>query len=140
MNQSLKKEWRDTEIPEAVYRRARDRAWKRLHKGDRLRNSVPIIGTLAAATISACILLVLIPDTPPKPEPWTVAMDAAESDQSPKGRLHWREEISPSGRAGTPIVQNSIPPRDRATPPLVLRFRLPKTGIRMMWILAKEES
>lgn len=139
MSQFLKKEWRDTEIPEAVYRRARDRAWKRLHQGDRLRNSVPIIGTLAAAAISACILFVLIPDAPPTSEPWTVAMDATDSHQSPRGQFHSREEISPSGRAGTTIGNDSIQRRERATPPLVLRFRLPRTGIRMMWILKKEE-
>ena len=161
MNKYLREEWRDSDVPEAVYRRARDGAWERLQRGEETPSSIPIFGTLAAAVIAVCILLLLLPDAPPisekiaslplpnergldslvllpKPAPWPVALEAVDSDQSPTDRSQLSEEIPPSGGAETAVARISTPPEQRTARQLVLHFRLPKTGTRMMWILTKE--
>ena len=160
MNRFLREEWQRTDVPEAVYRRARDRAWERLQKREKPRFPIPIFATLGAAAIVACILLLHIPDAPPisediaslplqnerildslalvpRPEPWTVLLDAGDSVHSQKGRNRLREEPPPSGEAMTNVGRISTTPKER-TAQLVLHFRLPKTGTRMMWILTKE--
>lgn len=161
MNRFLREEWRDTDVPEAVYRRARDRAWERIRKGERTRSPIPILGTLAAAAIVACILLLQIPDAPPvsekitslplpndrgmdslalmpRPKPWPVAPEAADKDQSLTDRIQLKEEVPPSRRAETAVARISTQTKQRTARQLVLHFRLPKTGTRMMWILTKE--
>lgn len=161
MNRFLRQEWRDTNVPEAVYRRARERAWEKLQKGDKRRNPMPIVGTLAASAIVVCILLILIPDTPPiseeidslplpndrvmdslalmpRPKPWPVALEAADRDQSLTDRIQLKEEVPPSQRAETAVARISTPSKQRTARQLVLHFRLPKTGTKMMWILTKE--
>ena len=161
MNRFLREEWRETDVPEAVYRRARDRAWEKLQEGEKPRNPMPIFGTLAAYAIMACILLLLIPDTPPisekiaslplpnervldslallpRPKPWSVALKAADKDQSVKDRIQLREADPPSHRAEAAVARVSTPSKQRTARQLILHFRLPKTGTRMMWILTKE--
>ena len=161
MNRFLREEWRDTDIPEAAYRRARDRAWAKLQKGEKRRNPMLIVGTLAASAIVVCILLLLIPDTPPisekitslplpndrvmdslalapRPEPWPATLEAGFSDQRPKVRIHLRDEAPPSRGTVTNTARISPSPKERSARQLVLHFRLPKTGTRMMWILTKE--
>lgn len=161
MNRFLREEWRDTDVPEAVYRRARDRAWEKLQRGENRRNPMPIVGTLAASAILVCILLLLIPDTPPRPEeiaslplpndrvmdflalmprpkPWPVALKAADRDQSPEDRIQVSEEVPPSRRTETTVARIATPTKQRTARQLVLHFQLPKTGTRMMWILTKE--
>ena len=161
MNRFLREEWRDTDIPEAAYRRARDRAWARLHNGEKRRNPMPIVGTLAASAIVVCILLLLIPDTPPipekitslplpnergmdslalmpRPKPWPVALKATDKDPSLEDRIQVSEEVPPSHRTETAVARISTPSKQRTARQLVLHFRLPKTGTRMMWILTKE--
>ena len=161
MNRFLREEWRDTDIPEAAYRRARDRAWEKLQKGEKRRNPIPILGTLAASAIVVIILLLLIPDTPPisdkitslplpndrvmdslalmpRPNPWSFALNAADRDQSGKNRIQLREADPAPRRAETAVARILTPSKQRTARQLVLHFRLPKTGTRMMWILTKE--
>ena len=161
MNRFLREEWRDTDVPEAVYRRARDRAWEKLRKGENRRNPMPIVGTLAVSAIVACMLLLLIPDTPPiseeiaslprpsdrvlnslalmpRPTPWPVALKAADRDQSLEERIQVSEEVPRSHRTETAVARISTPTKQRTARQLVLHFQLPKTGTRMMWILTKE--
>ena len=161
MNRFLREEWRETDVPEAVYRRARDRAWEKLQKGEQRRNPMPIVGTLAASAIVLCILLLLIPDTPPlseeiaslplsndrvmdslalmpRPTPWPIAQKGADRDQSLKDRIQLTEDVSLSHSAATAVARISTPSTHRTARQLVLHFRLPKTGTRMMWILTKE--
>lgn len=161
MNRFLREEWRDTDVPESVYRRARDRAWEKLQKGEHRHHLMPIVGALAASAVVVCILLLLIPDTPPiseeiaslplpndrvldslalapRPEPWTGALEAGDSDQPRKGPTRLREEAAPSRGTATDTARISRTTKEPSARQLVLHFRLPKTGTRMMWILTKE--
>ena len=161
MNKYLREEWRDSDVPEAIYRRVRDRAWESLQKAEKPQSPMYIFGTLSAATVLVLILVLFTPDAPttaeeitslplpnervldslvllPRSEPWPVALETADPDQSLQDRIHLSEEVLPSAGAATAAARISTPPEQRTARQLVLHFRLPKTGTRMMWILTKE--
>lgn len=161
MNRFLREEWRDTDVPDAVYRRARDRAWESLQKTEKPQSPMYLFGTLSAAAVLVLILVVFTPEAPttseeitslplpnervldsfvllPRAEPWPGAMEAADPDQSLRDRIHLSEDVPPSGGAETSAARISTPAEQRTARQLVLHFRLPRTGIRMMWILTKE--
>lgn len=194
MRRRLKEEWQRTEVPAAVARRARDRAWQRLHPAR--RGSFGLVIAFAAAAIAILTLLWLWPkienrnsqprvETHPATVPSAVPPtsspgvddDGAESERaeavqpvppptsevpstqkapprverqrrqvaavSPEPRRRGsvdrpaasppkREAVSPSlsGETREAASGSAAPVRKR----LVMHFRLPKSGVRMIWI------
>lgn len=150
MNRFLKKEWEDATVSEEERWRARNRAWSRFHSKpapNLLRR-----GVVAAVGVGGLILLwTLIPTSPVAPSfeatpaPPPQADDAATVsiqpvERSPDPPAPPRLATPRKTRQRPRLVAKTAPSAEAAdTSPtestrLVLNFRLPESGVRMIWV------
>lgn len=135
----LKREWNETKIPEEVRLRARNLAWAKIQRKVSARRS---LGWAAAAlTTVAMIYLVWI---------WSVREPHIEQVSAPPPQDISRP-VTATNQTGelpveTPQVLNPKPVNKheaqfQASAPveeperIVLNFRLPESGARMIWIM-----
>ncbi len=183
MNRFLKKEWEDTEVPERVRLRARNRAWTALQHST--RRAIPWGRLSAVASMVVLVVVVVFRTFGPGAAPETAellkgsaeAKSPFEAPTAPKGiegdssedvagggseQIELGSGSPPGGPGvGTPrpiVVEDPIPQPDeetmgvaRAQPVesvsgpvkrqrFVMNLRLPRSGVRMIWINENENS
>lgn len=154
MNRFLKKEWDDTPVSEDDCRRARNRAWSRFHAQPQ-----PVLlwrGIAVASGVVAIILLRMLMPTPPTTSPFegtpaplpevaearpTASIPTPESrgrpvTDSPRPASAKRRPTRGKARTAAKAVE-AAPVNDNSglkSNHLVLNFRLPESGVRMIWV------
>jgi hypothetical protein len=165
MNERLRRDYRETEIPKAACYRARDRAWRRVVARQR-RSWRPAWAPVGACALAAAVLAALLwppvahwlsdsrPAPAPSPAPAAVAVrgSSPQASQAP-GAVSPAVRRSPEAptiaAAPARLERVAHPPRlatgvekSAGSPPqqqkLVVNFTLPRTGVRMIWILDKD--
>lgn len=135
----LRQEWKETEIPEEVRLRARNLAWAKMQsKGGTGRS----LGWLAAAsTIVVIAALVWIwsgPETKIKqvsaPAPRKISSPAVAEKQPDKPHLETPQVPEPKP-VNKHIAQIQASALAEEPERIVLNFRLPESGARMIWIM-----
>ena len=157
MNRFLKKAWEATEIPQESYLRARNRAWMELQDGARRRTSSLWYVTGTATVVLLVIVTWSVLETQQvergiaplatKQPLATVAPEPASLSDHPSPV---KAEAEPKPIARKIPLTSRMPKQDKALKPhsdqfesstqLVLNFRLPTTGVRMIWIMEKKTS
>ncbi len=147
MNRFIKKQWDDTDLPNDVRLRAREKAWDRLQP--RRRFWAPALaGAAALAAIVAVFLLRTaappeVGENAPEPLPLAERVPPEVSTLPPAGLAETRSELPRAASATVarhrPAPAVGHPPADSDAPGeqprrLVLNFRLPESGVRMIWV------
>lgn len=148
MNRFLKREWDNTEIPESLLLRVRDRAWNQAHSRPRTAGGPWIWAAAGAAVLVVIVfyqrptmLTALEPSLPIaarsfKPlapaEPEVAVSSAPRSTPRPV-RSAAVARIRDQIRKDAPAQVEQILPEFQQTR-LVSTFRLAGTGVRMIWV------
>ncbi len=135
----LRREWKETQIPEAIKLQARNMAWakmQRSHGGRRI-----FVWAAAATTIVAVAFLTWlwsgretsIEQVSPI-APQNASRPAVAADQTTKLLIETAPERKPK-----PVKRQSAPAQASASVKeperIVLNFTLPESGARMIWIM-----
>lgn len=135
----LKREWKETEIPEEIRLRARNMAWARIQRKGRAGRSLGWIA--AASTMAVIAALVWIwggPETQIKkvsaPAPRKISSPAMAEKQPANPHVETPQAPEPK-HVHKHVAQ--IAPSALVEEPerIVLNFRLPESGARMIWIM-----
>lgn len=135
----LKQEWKETEIPEEVRLRARNLAWAKMQSKGGTRRTLSWVA--AASTIVVIAALVWIwngretqMEQVSKPAPQKISSPAITEKQPAKPHVETPQapEPKPVNKHITQI-QASAPVEEPER--IVLNFRLPESGARMIWIM-----
>lgn len=147
----LRKEWDDTKLPEEIYPRVRNRAWIALHTAPPRKAYRYLYAT--AAGVLLLLLLFFFPkaDQEPKltdlelqPLPIPVkkqfgALDTIPIVPPPEKIVAKDKRSVVSKPAEAPMRQEATqgqPGRATVAPrKVVFEFRLPKSGVRMIWMI-----
>lgn len=141
MNRFLKKEWDDTEIPAWLRRQAREDAWNRLHPARTRRLPRFAWSTAGLALIAGLVFLILdrSPADLDPAETTPVATIRPETDAVPNVIEEAKpipefapEEIAAAEPAPPP------PPTSESPDRIVMNFVLPKTGVKMIWVMDRD--
>lgn len=157
---ALKKEWDESEIAPQIYLKTRNRAWQKLRQRKRHRRlSLAAVAALAAITASLFLLVrppaglpaapqakMTNPQTPAAadPEPLEADLDPPPAEIGEGPVRSARKPVFQSSAArqddrqteATPAVRPALKPQPVTPAPdrLVMNFRLPQSGVRMIWI------
>jgi hypothetical protein len=135
----LKQEWKETQIPNEVSLRARNKAWAKIQSPPAGRRRLGWI-TIASTIVAVAILMLVwnreephietvsVPPVLSAPHPAVIAtqtiMPRIEATPLPKPKPVKKHISSP--RAG-----DSAEEHER----IVINFRLPESGARMIWVI-----
>ena len=156
MNRFIRKEWEDTEIPEKTYLRARNRAWSRL-TGSATVSKRWVYAIVSATAVGAVLLIpvlieekkleepkllplpfstgghdrlqALLPDSVQPP----IGSDSDNSENEPRHQVPLK--MTRSVGTQTHLTDSQEP---KTSQQVVLNFRLPRTGVRMIWFLGRK--
>jgi len=158
MNNELKREWRESRLPKEACDAARERAWRRVSRPSSAawRAWAPVAAGALATAVLAVVLWPMVADwfgsAPPQSArtiaptvgnlPPLAGKAPAERPLREVGpvetRIAARQVTNRTGkarRAARPEAPEASPPRQQK---LVVNFTLPKTGVRMIWILDED--
>jgi hypothetical protein len=135
----LKREWKETRIPEEIKLRARNLAWAKMNRPAGGRRA---LGWAAAATtVVAMAVLVWIwsgretrDEQVAAPAPQNVSRPAVGANQTIKPLI----ETPPTSKPR--LFKRHFAPKRASAPAdeperIVLNFKLPESGARMIWIM-----
>jgi len=148
MDREVKRLCESLEVPDAVYRDLRHRAWTRLQKARRPRGRKLVWAGALAALASGVLLARLAVKQPDMAAPQPMPQLRPDLAQGPAGPAPAgpgaRVEASSGGaRGAVPARAAPVSTRQRAKGAravergpdrLVLNFVLPETGVRLIWI------
>ncbi|HSR50775.1 MAG TPA: hypothetical protein VLV83_08090 [Acidobacteriota bacterium] len=162
----LKKEWDDTEIPQESLLRARNRAWRRIQEGDEKprRRILAWPWLLPAGAATAALLAILLfwpwasqPQLQPLPLPQPPATLVAEKGPLASSPVvkeaaadpAWVEAITAPPNSARYASDSPQPPaqlaqdaqgQDNLKTKTKIIFRLPRSGVRMIWMTQTSEG
>ena len=134
----LKREWKETKIPEEVRLRARNLAWERIQRRGGGRRA---LGWAAASVAVAMAALVWIwngretlIEQIPEPAPQKISRPAIAEKQTAKPPVETPQIPKPKP-VNKPLAQIQTSEPVEEPERIVLNFRLPESGARMIWIM-----
>lgn len=151
----LKKEWKETEIPEELRLRARNLAWAKLHRpaGDRRvwRWSAAAATTIAAITLwtgfgrkppaesasPPVLKSAAVPARPSAPSSATpeIPVKPTPPPSPSPARRHAVRKPAVLAQAVAPSAPSEPPERAEEHERIVLNFTLPESGAQLIWII-----
>ena len=148
----LKKEWRETQIPEQIRLRAKNRAWEKLNRPVFRKRT----GTLAFAVCVITLVMVLVRfssvpeeqeqlritdyelrDDVPRPMAQTAPEIADARNNNEEVTVSPTRKTVPDKTVPIEIASNETVSREADHEPqrVVLNFMLPESGARLIWIM-----
>jgi hypothetical protein len=135
----LKREWNETQIPEEIKLRARNLAWAKMNRpagGKRALGWAAVATTVATVVFLAWIWIGRETRVAQiaEPAPQNVSRPAIAANQTVKPPVEAPQEVKLK-----PVKRHIAPKRERASAEeperIVLNFKLPESGARMIWIM-----